>query len=86
VAIATHDERLVWGSEQTITRLGLTRNDYEFQMLLGVLPNLRRNHPRSRPSPARRRAVRDQVVCLLTAKVAQESRDCGLRLAIHVQG
>jgi proline dehydrogenase len=41
VGIATHDERLVWESEQIITRLGLGKNDYEFQMLLGVLPTLR---------------------------------------------
>jgi len=41
VAIATHDERLVWESEQIIQRLGLTRDQYEFQMLLGVLPALR---------------------------------------------
>jgi proline dehydrogenase len=41
VGIATHDERLVFDSEQIITRLGLGRDDYEFQMLLGVLPDLR---------------------------------------------
>jgi proline dehydrogenase len=41
VAVATHDERLVWGSEQIISRLGLGREQYEFQMLLGVLPALR---------------------------------------------
>jgi len=42
VAIATHDERLVWESERVIERHGLTPADYEFQMLLGVLPHLRR--------------------------------------------
>jgi proline dehydrogenase len=42
VAVATHDERLVWESEQIIHRLGLGRDDYEFQMLLGVLAPLRR--------------------------------------------
>lgn len=41
VAIATHDERLVWDSERIIDRLGLTPATYEFQMLLGVLPDLR---------------------------------------------
>ena len=41
VALATHDEQLVWGSEQIISRLGLGREQYEFQMLLGVLPSLR---------------------------------------------
>jgi proline dehydrogenase len=40
--IATHDERLVWDSEQVIHRLGLAPSAYEFQMLLGVLPPLRR--------------------------------------------
>jgi len=42
VAIATHDERLVWDCEQIIHRLGLPPEGYEFQMLLGVLPPLRR--------------------------------------------
>ena len=41
VAIATHDERLVWESEQIIRRLGRDPAQYEFQMLLGVLPALR---------------------------------------------
>jgi len=41
VGVATHDERLVFESEQVIARLGLGRDDYEFQMLLGVLPDLR---------------------------------------------
>jgi len=41
VGIATHDEKLVWESEQIISRLGLDPKQYEFQMLLGVLPNLR---------------------------------------------
>ncbi|HET6349495.1 MAG TPA: proline dehydrogenase family protein [Candidatus Krumholzibacteria bacterium] len=41
VAIATHDERLVWDSEQIIRRLNLSHDQYEFQMLLGVLPGLR---------------------------------------------
>jgi proline dehydrogenase len=41
VAIATHDERLVWESYRTLDRLGLARERYEFQMLLGVLPSLR---------------------------------------------
>lgn len=42
VGIATHDERLVWESERIVARLGLAPADYEFQMLLGVLPALRR--------------------------------------------
>ena len=41
VAIATHDERLVWESEQVIRRHGRSHEQYEFQMLLGVLPTLR---------------------------------------------
>jgi proline dehydrogenase len=41
VGIATHDEVLVDGAEQLIRELGLTREQYEFQMLLGVLPELR---------------------------------------------
>ena len=36
VGIATHDEKLVWGAMQLIEELKLGREDYEFQMLLGV--------------------------------------------------
>lgn len=36
VGIATHDERLVWQALRLIERFGLTREAYEFQMLLGV--------------------------------------------------
>jgi proline dehydrogenase len=41
VAIATHDERLVWESSRVVDRLGLAPDRYEFQMLLGVLTPLR---------------------------------------------
>ncbi|HXV14327.1 MAG TPA: proline dehydrogenase family protein [Candidatus Krumholzibacteria bacterium] len=41
VAIATHDERLVWEAARTIDRLQIPRERYEFQMLLGVLAPLR---------------------------------------------
>jgi proline dehydrogenase len=42
VGIATHDEVLVTRALATIRRLGVSRDDYEFQMLLGVAGNLRR--------------------------------------------
>lgn len=42
VGIATHDEVLVDRALATIARLGLPREAYEFQMLLGVTPGLRR--------------------------------------------
>jgi proline dehydrogenase len=42
VGIATHDEWLVCESLALIERLGLTKERYEFQMLLGVDPELRR--------------------------------------------
>jgi proline dehydrogenase len=42
VGIATHDERLVWEALRLIRRFGLTREQYEFQMLLGVEEELRR--------------------------------------------
>lgn len=42
VGIATHDEKLVWEAGRTISRLGLEPRRYEFQMLLGVDPALRR--------------------------------------------
>jgi proline dehydrogenase len=41
VAIATHDERLVWEATRTIDRLRLAHDRYEFQMLLGVMAPLR---------------------------------------------
>jgi proline dehydrogenase len=42
VGIATHDPYLVWAGMQIVDRLGLDRDRYEFQMLLGVDPELRR--------------------------------------------
>jgi len=42
VGIATHDEILVWDALQLIRRFGLAREQYEFQMLLGVDEELRR--------------------------------------------
>jgi proline dehydrogenase len=42
VGIATHDPYLVWAGMSVVDRLGLDRDRYEFQMLLGVDPELRR--------------------------------------------
>ncbi len=42
VGIATHDERLVVQAEERIRARGLSRERYEFQMLLGVTDALRR--------------------------------------------
>jgi len=42
VGIATHDPYLVAAAMRTIDRLGLERRQYEFQMLLGVDPELRK--------------------------------------------
>ncbi len=42
VGIATHDEILVWHALRLIDELGLPREKYEFQMLLGVDEELRR--------------------------------------------
>jgi proline dehydrogenase len=42
VGIATHDEMMVWGALRLIRNLGLARDRYEFQMLLGVDEELRR--------------------------------------------
>jgi proline dehydrogenase len=39
--IATHDEYLVEGSKKIIKELGLKKEEFEFQMLLGVTENLR---------------------------------------------
>lgn len=42
VGIATHDEVLVWEAFRILDRLGLEATQYEFQMLHGVDPLLRR--------------------------------------------
>jgi proline dehydrogenase len=42
VGIATHDERLVFEALRLVRRFGLSREQYEFQMLLGVDEPLRR--------------------------------------------
>ncbi len=42
VGIATHDTVLVDGAKQAVERLALRKDEYEFQMLLGVRPELRR--------------------------------------------
>lgn len=42
VGIATHDDFLVWGAVRLIKQMGLSRDRYEFQMLLGVEEELRR--------------------------------------------
>jgi proline dehydrogenase len=42
VGIATHDEHLIFEGLRLVQRYGLTREQYEFQMLLGVDENLRR--------------------------------------------
>jgi len=42
VGIATHDELLIWQACRLIDRLGLKPHQYEFQMLHGVEPMLRR--------------------------------------------
>ncbi|MBS1494275.1 MAG: proline dehydrogenase family protein [Bacteroidetes bacterium] len=41
VGIATHDDYLITGAEKIVKDLKLTREQYEFQMLLGVRENLR---------------------------------------------
>jgi proline dehydrogenase len=41
VGIATHDEELVWHALTQIDRLNLKKDEYEFQMLLGVTEELR---------------------------------------------
>ena len=43
VGIATHDSVLVDASERMIREMGVRRDQYEFQMLLGVRPELRRS-------------------------------------------
>ena len=42
VGIATHDEYLTWHALRLIHRMGLTKDQYEFQMIMGVQEELRR--------------------------------------------
>ncbi len=42
VAIATHDELVIWEALRLIDKYQIPRERYEFQMLLGVTPHLRR--------------------------------------------
>ena len=42
VGIATHDPHLVWAGVRAVDRMDIERDRYEFQMLLGVDPELRR--------------------------------------------
>ena len=42
VGVATHDEKLVWSAYRTIRELNLPKDDFEFQMLLGVDEELRK--------------------------------------------
>ncbi len=43
VGIATHCEETIWHARRIIYQLGLKRDQYEFQMLLGVQEQLRRS-------------------------------------------
>jgi proline dehydrogenase len=42
IGIATHDEKLIWEGLKLVDHLNLKHDQYEFQMLLGVDPELRR--------------------------------------------
>lgn len=42
IGIATHDEKVVWEALKLIDKYKIPRERYEFQMLLGVEPKLRR--------------------------------------------
>jgi len=42
VGIATHDKNLIPDSYNLIKKYNLKKNEYEFQMLLGVTPKLRK--------------------------------------------
>ena len=42
VGIATHDEKLVWEGMRLVREFGLSKEQYEFQMLLGVDEELRK--------------------------------------------
>ncbi|MBK9384911.1 MAG: proline dehydrogenase family protein [Planctomycetes bacterium] len=41
VSVATHDERIVFDTLEVVDRLGLSKQDFEFAMLLGVMEPLR---------------------------------------------
>jgi len=41
IGVATHDEQVVWHTFRLVEQLGINRDDFEFQMLLGVDEELR---------------------------------------------
>ena len=82
-AIATHDEWLVDRALETIAERGLGPDAYEFQMLLGVRPELGDRIVADGPQAPDLRPVRPPVVRVLAAPPAGEPEDrrlCGRRL------
>ena len=79
VGIATHDKALVAGAEALIEKRGLTKDQYEFQMLLGVEEKL---GDRLLEAGHRLRiyvSLRRALVCLLHASPEGEPQDRALR-------
>jgi proline dehydrogenase len=75
VGIATHDEWLIEQAQKGIEERGLGREDYEFQMLLGVRLAL----------GDRLHAVRQPLVRVLVAPAPGEPEDRGLHRGGHAQ-
>ena len=83
VAIATHDQFLLDEGKRLVAEHGLTREQYEFQMLLGVRELAANRLVRRRAPPADLRAVRRALVPLLAPAAPGEPEDRGLRRLGH---
>jgi hypothetical protein len=73
--IATHDRALVDGALALIDRYDVPRNRYEFQMLYGVTPELRRSHDRCRAHHAGVCPLRPPLVWILYPTPQGKSED-----------
>ena len=87
VGIATHDSVLVDGAVAMIRTLGLRKDQYEFQMLLGVRPELRKKLVRDGHKVRLYVPVRRALVRVLDAAVQGEPRDRRIRVqgAVHAK-
>ena len=79
VAIATHDEFLIDEGKRSSPSEGSTREQYEFQMLLGVRRIHRRPPRPGRASASHLRPVRRALVPVLAPPAPGEPEDRGLR-------
>ena len=85
VGVATHDEWLLDEAKRGVEARSLARDDYEFQMLLGVRAGARRRARPRGPPAADLHAVRPAVVRVLAPAAAGEPEDRRLHRGRHAQ-